>query len=112
MSDLNAVEMNTMERTSSANRFQVNLVNYNETANSVNGNAEGVNEDDAYPEEMVKRRTSRIQSLRTSLRDKDKPRRESQQSARFNVAEEGDSDSNDDEENLIDNDTKYGKSFR
>ena len=100
-----------MERTASANRFQVNLVNHNETANSVNGNVDSMNEDDAYPEEIVKRRTSRIQSIRTSLRDKDKPRRESQQSARFKVAE-GDSDSNDEEDNLIDNDTKYGRSFR
>ncbi|XP_055638635.1 bumetanide-sensitive sodium-(potassium)-chloride cotransporter isoform X2 [Toxorhynchites rutilus septentrionalis] len=105
------VEMNTISRSGSANRFQVNLVNRDERGGAVenqNGTAEATTDDDTFPEELVKRRTSRLQSIRSSFRDKD---RKNSQTTRFKVDDNG-SDSNDDEEDNLIDDNKYARSFR
>ncbi|XP_058454555.1 bumetanide-sensitive sodium-(potassium)-chloride cotransporter isoform X2 [Malaya genurostris] len=112
------VEMNTMHRSGSANRFQVNLVNHDErtggggggeSGGGPNGNADATTDDDTFPEELVKRRTSRLQSLRPSFRDKE---RKNSQTTRFKVDENNGSDSNDDEEDNLIDDNKYARSFR
>ena len=106
----NTLELSSIPRNASANRFQVNLVD-----KSNNGNTTEVPEDEDQfnEEEFVKqRRTSRIQSLKSSFRDSKKERKESL--ARFKVTDEN-SDSNDEDENLLDGneyDTKYGRSLR
>ncbi|XP_055540549.1 bumetanide-sensitive sodium-(potassium)-chloride cotransporter isoform X1 [Wyeomyia smithii] len=104
------VEMNTMHRSGSANRFQVNLVNHDERTGGggQNGNANATTDDDTFPEELVKRRTSRLQSLRPSFRDKE---RKNSQTTRFKVDNNG-SDSNDDEEDNLIDENKYARSFR
>lgn len=107
----NSLELSSIPRSASANRFQVNLVNKN-----LNGAAAETPEDeDQFNEneaEMIKqRRTSRLQSIKSSFRDSKKERKES--IARFKV--DDNSDSNDEDENLLDGneyDTKYGRSFR
>lgn len=107
----NSLELSSIPRSASANRFQVNPVN-----KSSNGSAAETPEDeDQFNEngtEIVKqRRTSRIQSIKSSFRDSKKERKES--IARFKV--DDNSDSNDEDENLLDGneyDTKYGRSFR
>ncbi|XP_050068324.1 bumetanide-sensitive sodium-(potassium)-chloride cotransporter [Anopheles maculipalpis] len=116
----NDVEMNALPRNQSANRFQVNLVNHDDpTSGQGTGNGtatEPVTEDDVFPEEMVKRRTSRLQSLRSSFRtgsgdrDPEQPRQR-KPSTRFNV-EGGESDSNDDEEDNLIDENRYARSFR
>ncbi|XP_037030333.1 bumetanide-sensitive sodium-(potassium)-chloride cotransporter isoform X2 [Bradysia coprophila] len=76
------------------------------------------NESDTFPEEVVAvRRTSRLSSLKSSFRDKDRPPKyKDQQTTRFQVnQDDSDSNSNDeDREVLLDSeyDTRYGKSFR
>lgn len=117
----NDVEMSALPRNQSANRFQVNLVNHDDPAGGGaspgNGTAEPVTEDDLFPEEMVKRRTSRLQSLRSSFRtDRDRDRdpeqpKQRKPSTRFNV-EGGESDSNDDEEDTLIDENRYARSFR
>uniref|UniRef100_A0A2M4CSL5 Putative k+/cl-cotransporter kcc1 n=1 Tax=Anopheles darlingi TaxID=43151 RepID=A0A2M4CSL5_ANODA len=117
----NDVEMSALPRNQSANRFQVNLVNHDDPAGGGaspgNGTAEPVTEDDLFPEEMVKRRTSRLQSLRSSFRtDRDRDRdpeqpKQRKHSTRFNV-EGGESDSNDDEEDTLIDENRYARSFR
>lgn len=105
----NALELTSIPRVASANRFQVNPVN-----KGSNGNVEATEDEvDQFNEtEMVKqRRTSRLMSIRSSFRDSKKERKESV--ARFKV--DDNSDSNDEDENLLDGneyDTKYGRSFR
>lgn len=108
----NSLELSSLPRSASANRFQVNLVNKNG-----NGPATETPEDDEdqfnenESEMMRQRRTSRLQSIKSSFRDSKKERKES--IARFKV--EDNSDSNDEDENLLDGneyDTKYGRSFR
>lgn len=106
----NSLELTSIPRSASANRFQVNLVN-----KATNGDAaEAPEDEDTFNEddrEILKRRTSRIQSIKSSFRDSKKERKES--IARFKV--EDNSDSNDEDENLLDGneyDTKYGRSFR
>lgn len=110
-----SLELGTMQRSASANRFQVNLVN--KDTNGGTGEHEE-NDDDTFNEnetEMIqKRRSSRLPSIviRSSFRDTKKDRKES--IARFKVSGE-DSESNDEDENLLDGneyDTKYGRSFR
>ena len=107
----NSLELTSIPRNASANRFQVNLVN-----KSSNGAAETPEDEDQFNEnetEMIKqRRTSRLLSIKSSFRDSKKERKES--IARFKVSDEN-SDSNDEDENLLDGneyDTKYGRSFR
>lgn len=108
----NSLELTSIPRSASANRFQVNLVN-----KSSNGGAAETQDDeeDQFNEndtEMIKqRRTSRIQSIKSSFRDSKKERKES--IARFKVSDENSDD--DEDENLLDGneyDTKYGRSFR
>ncbi|CAO1378480.1 unnamed protein product [Diamesa hyperborea] len=110
-----SLELGTMQRSASANRFQVNLVN--KDSNGGTGEHEE-NDDDTFNEnetEMIqKRRSSRLPSIviKSSFRDTKKERKES--IARFKVSGE-DSESNDEDENLLDGneyDTKYGRSFR
>lgn len=108
----NTLELSSIPRTASANRFQVNLVDKSTNG----GSAETPEDEDQFNEdgsEFVKqRRTSRIQSLKSSFRDSKKERKESL--ARFKVSDEN-SDSNDEDENLLDGneyDTKYGRSLR
>lgn len=107
----NSLELSSIPRSASANRFQVNLVN----KNSNGAPAETPEDEDQFNEneaEMIKqRRTSRLQSIKSSFRDSKKERKES--IARFKV--DDNSDSNDEDENLLDGneyDTKYGRSFR
>lgn len=109
----NSLELTSIPRVASANRFQVNLVN-----KSSNGGATETpdDEEDQFNENeaemMKKRRTSRLQSIKSSFRDSKKERKES--IARFKVSDDN-SDSNDEDENLLDGneyDTKYGRSFR
>lgn len=119
-SDRNALELNAMNNAASSNRFQVNPVNNNgsaSTATNANGNENPIHlEDDTFDEngvEIGRRRSSRLLSIKSSFRDKEKPVRLKETTTRFKV--EGESDSNDDEDTLLDNsdyDTKYGRSFR
>lgn len=106
----NSLELTAIPRNASATRFQVNPV-----SKGSNGATEAPEDEDQFNEndtEMIKqRRTSRIQSIKSSFRDSKKERKES--IARFKV--EDNSDSNDEDENLLDGneyDTKYGRSFR
>lgn len=106
----NSLELTSIPRNASATRFQVNLVNHN-----ANGEKEHPEDDDTFndAEVITKRRTSRIQSLKSSFKSSDKQKKET--AARFKVAGDEDSDSNDEDENLLDGneyDTKYGRSFR
>jgi hypothetical protein len=112
----NALELTSIPRNASANRFQVNLVQNNGGANG-DSTAEAHEGEDQFNEDDVEirskqRRTSKIsQVIRSSFRDSKKERKES--IARFDVADN--SDSNDEDENLLDGneyDTKYGRSFR
>ncbi|CAD7082120.1 unnamed protein product [Hermetia illucens] len=126
MSDFPTMELNSVDR---PNRFQVNPVvrksvdtgdqqRYNNNVNC----RDAESEDDTFNEDAANiiRRTSRIQSIKSSFRDKDKPSRfKDLQTTRFQVDEsqmdESDSnESDEDRENLLENeyDTKYGKSFR
>lgn len=108
----NSLELTAIPRVASANRFQVNPV-----SKSSNGAATETPEDeDQFNEDETEiirqRRTSRIMSIKSSFRDSKKERKES--IARFKVSDEN-SDSNDEDENLLDGneyDTKYGRSFR
>lgn len=113
----NSLELTSIPRNASANRFQVNLVQ-----NDANGdsNGEGANEfDDQFNENGVelrsKRRTSKIsQVIRSSLRTSDSKKERKDSVARFKVSDDN-SDSNDEDENLLDGneyDTKYGRSLR
>lgn len=109
----NSLELSSIPRSASANRFQVNLVNKN---GSNGGAAETPEDDDQFNEnetEMIQqRRKSRLQSIKSSFRDSTKKERK-ESIARFKV--EDNSDSNDEDENLLDGneyDTKYGRSFR
>lgn len=113
MSDKNShsLELSSMKRSESANRFQVNPVNH-----SANGTSrEHEDDDDTFNEneaEMItKRRTSRIQSIKTSFKLDKQSKKETQ--ARFTAGGDDSSDSNEDE-SLLDGayDTKYGRSFR
>jgi hypothetical protein len=110
----NSLELSPMNRSASANRFQVNLVN--KDANGANGQHEA-NEDevDHFSEdtEIVKqRRTSRIQAIRSSFRGDSGEKKRKESVTRFKVS---DDNSDEDDENLLDGneyDTKYGRSFR
>jgi hypothetical protein len=108
----NSLELTSIPRSASANRFQVNLVNKgsNGATETPDDEEDQFNENDT---EIIKqRRTSRIQSIKSSFRDSKKERKES--IARFKVSDDN-SDSNDEDENLLDGneyDTKYGRSFR
>lgn len=105
-----------MHQVGSANRFQVNPVNHDQGdggdrggGGGANGHADITTEDDTFPEELVKRRTSRLQSLRTSFRDKE---RKNSQTTRFKMENGDASDSNEDEEDNLIDDNKYARSFR
>ncbi|CRK92474.1 CLUMA_CG006045, isoform C [Clunio marinus] len=99
----NSLELGSIPRSASANRFQVN---------PVNGEAapETPEDDDQFNEEAeIHRRTSRIQSIKSSLRDSKTDRKNS--TTRFKVSD----DNSDEDENLLDGneyDEKYGRSFR
>ena len=107
----NTLELSSIPRSASANRFQVNPVSKTSNGGGTLEDEDQFNEDDT--EIMNKqRRTSRIQSIKSSFRDSKKERKES--IARFKVSDDN-SDSNDEDENLLDGneyDTKYGRSFR
>lgn len=113
MSELNphSLELSTMQRSESANRFQVNPVNHsaNGTSRDHEDDDDTFNENEA--EMMTKRRTSRIQSIKTSFKLDKNSKKEAQ--ARFKAGGDDSSDSNEDE-SLLDGqyDTKYGRSFR
>jgi hypothetical protein len=110
----NSLELSPIPRSASANRFQVNLVN--KESNGNNGASPEVEDDDQFNEqaEMVQqRRTSRIQAIRSSIRDSSSEKKRKESVTRFKVSDEN-SDSGEDE-NLLDGneyDTKYGRSFR
>jgi hypothetical protein len=78
----NCLELNSIPRNASATRFQVNLVNHN-----ANGEKETGEDCDTFNEnetEIVpKRRTSRLQSLKSSFKSSDKQKKET--AARFKV---------------------------
>lgn len=109
---MDSLELSSIPRVASANRFQVNPVS---KSSNGKGATETLEDEDQFNEdetEMLKqRRTSRLMSIKSSFRDSKKERKES--IARFKV--EDNSDSNDEDENLLDGneyDTKYGRSFR
>lgn len=112
----NSLELSTIPRSASANRFQVNLVNKESNGNGAGGGGGEVEDEDEFNEdtEMVKqRRTSRIQAIRSSIRDSTSEKKRKESVTRFKVSDEN-SDSGEDE-NLLDGneyDTKYGRSFR
>lgn len=136
MSEFSSIELGLVDR---PNRFQVNPVNHKNDGgkdkNNINErnsqeiyprlpNPDGETiEDDTFNEEatqIVNKRPSRIQSIKSSFRDKDKPSRfKDSQTTRFQVAPRNDDDSDDsndsnEDRELLENDydTKYGKSFR
>lgn len=98
----NALELNSFPTSGSTNRFQVNPVQ----------NGRG-NEDDTFDENTLvqTRRPSKIQPLKSSFRDKERQSVRRETRASFQVTQDSD-DSDDDGENLIENDAKYGRSFR
>lgn len=112
----NGLELTSIPRNASANRFQVNLVQ-----NNANGDTtvEAHEVDDVFDENDVElrpkqRRTSKIQQvIRSSLKGSDSSKKERKESiARFKVS---DDNSDDEDENLLDGneyDTKYGRSLR
>lgn len=108
----NSLELSSLPRSASANRFQVNLVNKNGNVPATETPEDDEDQFNENESEMMRqRRTSRLQSIKSSFRDSKKERKES--IARFKV--EDNSDSNDEDENLLDGneyDTKYGRSFR
>lgn len=110
------IELSTIPRSASANRFQVNLVNKDSNGNGTSGGGGEAEDEDPFNEEteMVKqRRTSRIQAIRSSIRDSTSEKKRKESVTRFKVSDEN-SDSGEDE-NLLDGneyDTKYGRSFR
>jgi hypothetical protein len=109
----NSLELTSIPRSASANRFQVNLVNKGSNGGAAETPEDEEDQFNEHDTEMIKqRRTSRIQSIKSSFRDSKKERKES--IARFKVSDDN-SDSNDEDENLLDGneyDTKYGRSFR
>lgn len=113
----NSLELSTIPRSASANRFQVNLVNKDSNGNGANGGGGGeVEDEDEFNEDteiVQQRRTSRIQVIRSSIRDSSSEKKRKESVTRFKVSDEN-SDSGEDE-NLLDGneyDTKYGRSFR
>lgn len=111
----NTLELSAIPRSASANRFQVNLVNKDSNGNGAGGGGEVEDEDQFIEDtEMVKqRRTSRMQAIRSSIRDSNSDKKRKESVTRFKVSDEN-SDSGEDE-NLLDGneyDTKYGRSFR
>lgn len=108
---------NSMPRSASSNRFQVNPVN-NKGANNGDNNGTYVQHDetdDFDGNQLVNTQTNlKIQPTgqkKSSIRDKDKQKRDTRTS--FSVAPQDETDDSDNEEdNLIDGDTKYGRSFR
>jgi hypothetical protein len=119
MSEMQTLDVSSMVRSPSANRFQVNPVD--KPSNGDAGGDKDHGEDDAFPDEkitaeIISRRKSKTPHIgkicgKSSFRDKDRPVRERQTS--FSVAPgDDDSDSNDEAENLIYDDSKYGRSFR
>lgn len=109
----NSVEMNTIPRSASANRFQVNLVNKDSNGGGGVGEVEDEDEFNEETEMVQQRRTSRIQAIRSSIRDSTSEKKRKESVTRFKVSDEN-SDSGEDE-NLLDGneyDTKYGRSFR
>lgn len=109
----NLLELTAIPRVASANRFQVNPV----SKSSNGGTSENPEDEDQFNEDETEiirqRRTSRILSIKSSFRDSSKKERK-ESIARFKVSDEN-SDSNDEDENLLDGneyDTKYGRSFR
>jgi hypothetical protein len=109
----NSLELSTMARSASANRFQVNPVN--KDSNGAGGPHEANDDDDDQfnmDTEIVKqRRTSRIQAIRSSFRDSSSEKKRKESVTRFKVSDEN----SDEDENLLDGneyDTKYGRSLR
>lgn len=105
----NSLELNSLPKSSSANRFQVNPV---EKSNG-NGTTTGGDEEDTFDEENLvqTRRPSKIQVLKSSFRDKERQSLRRETRASFQVTPESD-DSDNEDENLLDGDAKYGRSFR
>ncbi|XP_063708088.1 bumetanide-sensitive sodium-(potassium)-chloride cotransporter isoform X2 [Culicoides brevitarsis] len=115
----NGMELtNSMPRSASTNRFQVNPVN-NKGATS-NGDNNGTyvqhDETDDFDDNQLVKKASSIKvqpggQIKSSIRDNSKQKRDTRTS--FSVAPDEESDDSDnEEENLIDSDTKYGRSFR
>lgn len=114
----NAMELtNSMPRSASSNRFQVNPVS-NKGANNGDNNGTYVHHDETDnfdDNQLVNKQTNlKVQPTaqkKSSIRDKDKQKRDTRTS--FSVAPQDETDDSDNEEdNLIDGDTKYGRSFR
>jgi hypothetical protein len=96
----NSLELSSIPRVASANRFQVNLVNKSSNGGAAETPVEDEDQFNENDAEIInkQRRTSRIQSIKSSFRDSKKERKES--IARFKVDDDN-SDSNEDE-NLLD----------
>lgn len=117
----NTMELtNSMPRSASSNRFQVNPVN-NKGANNGDNNGTYVQHDetdDFDDNQLVNKPTNlKVQPAghlkKSSIRDKDKQSLKRDTRTSFSVAPQDETDDSDNEEdNLIDGDTKYGRSFR
>jgi hypothetical protein len=114
MSEKQTLELSSMVRSPSANRFQVNPVDKPSNGDA-GGDTNHHDDDDVIADEkvtadIIQRRKSKTPHIgkimgKSSFRDKDKPTRDRQTS--FSVDPGDDSDSADEEQNLI-----YGRSFR
>lgn len=114
----NAIELNSIPRVASSNRFQVNPVERGQPAS--NGTysprpEDEQNDSDAFDDKNLLRTSlaskATIQAMKSSLKDKDRLSARRDTKTSFNVAQESD-DSDNEDENLLDSDTKYGRSFR
>lgn len=109
-----AMEMNSMTKSSSANRFQVNPVQKGGGGpeNGDDGKYTKHYEDDTFDEDNLvqTRRPSKILALKSSFRNKDRQSLKRETRASFQVTPESD-DSDNEHENLLD-DNRYGRSFR
>lgn len=108
------MELNSIPRSASNNRFQVNPVNHKNEPVSDGNN--GLNDDDDkfYEAQFMQKKTSiQIQPRKkSSIRDKGSQSHRRETRTSFQVAPHESDDSDNEEDNLIDQDTKYGRSFR
>lgn len=112
----NAIELNSIPRSASSNRFQVNPVEKGQSkADNHRHIDDEVNDNDAFDDKNLLRSSlavkPTIQAMKSSLKDKDRLSARRDTKTSFNVAQESD-DSDNEDENLLDSDTKYGRSFR
>lgn len=123
----NGIELNSIPRVASSNRFQVNPVqkgqskttadddnNTHSTTRPDEETLNGVETDEFDDKNLLSATTGpkpTVQAIKSSLKDKDRLSIRRDTKTSFNVAQESD-DSDNEDDNLLDSDTKYGRSFR